>query len=206
MGSETAKRFATRMFSRQAHRYEATLAGRHSARMKKAALTRLEAPLHGALLDVGCGPGLLLASLAANYPGLRLAGLDIAREMVRIATERLGTRAEVELGDAESLPWEDASFNYVFCVDSFHHYPNPKKALIEFHRVLKPGGQVILADPTAPLPVRAVLNSLIRLLRMGEVRIYGRRKLTNLLASCSFQSIDWRSAGSWGFVASARVH
>jgi len=68
MGSETAKRFATRMFNRQADRYEATLAGRHSARMKKAALACLEGPLRGALLDVGCGPGLLLASLAANYP------------------------------------------------------------------------------------------------------------------------------------------
>jgi len=204
MGSETAKRFATRMFNRQADRYEATLAGRHSARMKKAALACLEGPLRGARLDVGCGPGLLLASLAANYPGLRLAGLDIAPEMVRIATERLGARAEIEPGDAESLPWEDASFNYVFCVDSFHHYPDPKKALSEFHRVLKPDGQMILADPTAPLPIRGVLNSLIRLLPMGDVRMYGKQKLITLLDSCGFQSIDWRPAGSWGFVASAR--
>jgi ubiquinone/menaquinone biosynthesis C-methylase UbiE len=206
MGSERAKTFAREMFNHQADRYEATLAGRHSARMKKAALACLEGPLHGALLDVGCGPGLLLASLAANCPGLRLAGLDIAPEMVRTATERLGARAQIELGDAESLPWEDASFNYVFCVDSFHHYPDPKKALSEFHRVLKPGGQVVLADPTAPLPVRSVLNSLVRLLRMGNVRMYGKRDLINLLDACSFQSVDWRSAGSWGFVASARAH
>jgi ubiquinone/menaquinone biosynthesis C-methylase UbiE len=104
MGSERAKRLAREMFNRQAEGYETTLAGRHSARMKKAALACLEGSLRGALLDVGCGPGLLLSSLAANHPGLRLVGLDIAPEMVRIATERLGARAEIELGDAESLP------------------------------------------------------------------------------------------------------
>src|SRR5499426_387897 len=129
MGSERAKKLARHIFNHQAARYEETLAGRHSDRMKKAALACVEGPLRGALLDVGCGPGLLLAKLAAKYPELRLAGLDIAPEMIRVATERLGVRAEIKLGDAESLPWEDASFDYVFCVDSFHHYPHPKRAL-----------------------------------------------------------------------------
>ena len=203
IGSERAKRFARGMFNRHASLYEGTFAGRHSARMKKAALACIEGPLHGALLDVGCGPGLLLATLAVDYPELRLAGLDIAPEMIRVATERLGGRAEIKLGDAESLPWEDASFDYVFCVDSFHHYPNPKRALSEFHRVLKPNGQLVLADPTAPLPVRCVLNSIVRLLRMGGMRMYDERDLANLFDSCRFQSISWRTEGSWGFVASA---
>ena len=84
------------------------------------------------------------------------------------------------------------------------NYPNPKRALSEFHKVLKPNGQVVLADPTAPLPVRCGLNSVVRLLRMGDMRIYDKRDLTNLFDSCGFQSIDWRTEGSWGFVASAR--
>jgi ubiquinone/menaquinone biosynthesis C-methylase UbiE len=205
MGSERAKELARSMFNRHAARYDATFAGKHSARMKKAALACLEGPPRGALLDVGCGPGLLLATLAVNNPELRLAGLDIAPEMIRVATERLGVRAEIKLGDAESLPWEEASFDYVFCVDSFHHYPNPKSALSEFHRVLKPNGQVVLADPTAPLPVRGVLNSIVRLLRMGDMRIYDQRDLTSLFDLCRFRLIDWRTAGSWGFVASARA-
>jgi len=78
MGGERAKGFARGLFNRHAARYEATFAGRHSARMKKAALGCLEAPLSGAVLDVGCGPGLLLATLAVNYPEVRLAGIDIA--------------------------------------------------------------------------------------------------------------------------------
>ena len=203
-GSKRAKRLARNLFNLHAARYEATLAGRHSARMKKAALACLEEPVGGALLDVGCGPGLLLTTLAANYSKLRLAGLDIAPEMIRVATERMGARAEIKLGDAESLPWEDGSFDYVFCVDSFHHYPNPQRALSEFHRVLKPNGQVVLADPAAPLLVRAVLNSIIRFLRMGDMRMYDERGITRLFDSCRFRLIDWRAVGSWGFVASAR--
>jgi SAM-dependent methyltransferase len=97
------------------------------------------------------------------------------------------------------------SFDYVFCVDSFHHYPHPKRALSEIHRVLKPGGQVVLADPTAPLPIRGLLNSLVRFLRMGDVRLYDERWLTRLFDSCRLQPIDWRAVGSWGFVASARA-
>jgi ubiquinone/menaquinone biosynthesis C-methylase UbiE len=65
MGSERAKKLSRGIFNRQAARYEATLAGRHSDRMKEAARACLEGPLGGALLDVGCGPGLLLATHVA---------------------------------------------------------------------------------------------------------------------------------------------
>jgi SAM-dependent methyltransferase len=92
-----------------------------------------------------------------------------------------------------------------FCVASFHHYPHAKRALSEIHRVLKPGGQLVLADPTAPLPIRALLNSLVRLLRMGDMRLYDERWLTRLFDSCRLQPVDWRAVGSWGFVASARA-
>ncbi|MGC1907180.1 MAG: class I SAM-dependent methyltransferase [Candidatus Acidiferrum sp.] len=152
------------------------------------------------LLDVGCGPGLLLAMLA-DSPELKLAGLDIAPEMVRIATERLRTRADIKLGDAELLAWEDASFDYIFCVNSFHHYPNPKRVLSEFHRVLKPDGRLVLADPTAPLPIRGLLNSVVQFLRWGDVRLHDKRGITILFDSCQFQLTDWRTCGFWGFVA-----
>lgn len=203
MGSERAKEFARDLFDRQAVRFETTFAGRHSAKMKKAALACVK-PRRGALLDVGCGPGLLLAMLA-DSPELKLAGLDIAPEMVRIATERLHTRAEIKLGDAESLAWEDASFDYIFCVNSFHHYPNPKRVLSEFHRVLKPDGRLVIADLTAPLPIRGLMNSVVQFLRWGDVRLHDKRGITILFDSCQFQLIDWRTCGFWGFVASART-
>jgi SAM-dependent methyltransferase len=104
MGSERAKEFARDLFDRQAVRFETTFAGRHSARMKEAALACVK-PRRGTVLDVGCGPGLLLAMLAES-PELKLAGLDIAPEMVRIANgtsayacrDQTGRRRVVGLG------------------------------------------------------------------------------------------------------------
>lgn len=203
MAAERAKEHSRKMFNRIASRYEWTMAGRHSDKMKKAALASLDQDVRGSLLDVGCGPGLLLATLAAHYPQLHLAGLDIAPEMIKVAKERLGAGADIRLGDSECLPWPDASFDYIFCVDSFHHYPNGVKVLHEFRRVMTPVGRLLLADPTAPLPIRTILNSLIRLLRMGDVQMYDRRKMTPLLRTCGFRSIRWQEAGSWGFVVSA---
>jgi len=203
MAGERAKQHSRRMFDRIALRYESTMAGRHSDKMKKAVLRRLDHDVRGSVLDVGCGPGLLLATLAQQHTRLQLAGLDIAPEMITVAKERLGASADIRLGDSESLPWPDASFNYVFCIDSFHHYPNGRKVLHEFRRVLAPGGRVFLADPTAPAFLRIILNSLIRLMRMGDVRMYDRRKITVLFETCGFRSIQWQESGSWGFVASA---
>jgi SAM-dependent methyltransferase len=83
MGGEPAKAFARKMFGRIASRYESTFAGWHSGQMKKAALACLDQHACGSVLDVGCGPGLLLAILASQRPELRLAGIDIAPEMVK---------------------------------------------------------------------------------------------------------------------------
>lgn len=123
--------------------------------------------------------------------------------MIRVATQRLGTKADLKLGDAESLPWGDSTFDYVTCVDSFHHYPNPERALQEIHRVLRRDGCFVLADPTAPALVRRPLNSVIHLLRRGDVRMYDRKEITGMLEAVRFKPVDWREVGCWGFVASA---
>lgn len=203
MAAERAKEHSRKMFNRIASRYESTMAGRHSDEMKKAALRCLDHNVHGSVLDVGCGPGLLLRTLAAHYLHLKLAGLELASEMIKVAQGRLGDRADIRLGESESLSWPDASFDYLFCVDSFRHYPDGEKVLREFRRMLTSDGRLLLADPTAPFPLRTILNSIIRLMRMGDVQIYDRRTITALLESCGFASVQWHESGSWGFGASA---
>jgi len=110
---------------------------RHSNRWAhryEAALACLNQPVRGSLLDVG------------------------EPEMIRVATERLKSRADIRLGNAESLPWSDGSFDYVFCVDSFHHYPNPQQALGEFHRVLRPSGRLIMAEEASGVQICHTLS------------------------------------------------
>jgi ubiquinone/menaquinone biosynthesis C-methylase UbiE len=97
---------------------------------------------HGRILDVGCGTGLMSAKLAAS--GRRVCGVDISAGMVARARRRTDPSVEFVEGDAERLPFEIAGFDAVVNLISFHHYPNPSRAVAEFRRVLRPGGRLIL--------------------------------------------------------------
>jgi ubiquinone/menaquinone biosynthesis C-methylase UbiE len=93
------------------------------------------------LLEVGCGTGHWLARLAAR--GVAVAGLDASLEMLAKAREKL---ADVELvhGRAESLPWHDASFDRVLCINALHHFSDKVTFVREARRVLRPGGALLI--------------------------------------------------------------
>jgi ubiquinone/menaquinone biosynthesis C-methylase UbiE len=97
---------------------------------------------HQSILDVGCGTGLMSVKLAAS--GRRVCGVDISSEMVKRARRRGDSAIKFIQGDAENLPPEIGVFDAVVNLISFHHYPNPSRAVAEFRRVLRPGGRLIL--------------------------------------------------------------
>ncbi len=185
--------------------YEATLVDLHSRTMKDAALRHIYRPVRGAVLDVGCGPGILLATLAGENPELRLAGVDSDPETIRVAQQRLGARADLRLGDAGELSWEDRQFDVVTCVNSFHRYPQPRLALAEMHRVLKLGGMLVIADPWAPPVLRQVMNVLRVLQDRANKIMYGRREMIWMLGKEGFEQPTWTHERSIGFVATAMV-
>jgi SAM-dependent methyltransferase len=99
------------------------------------------------LLDVGCGSAGLLKYHAADVR--HVAGLDASEIQVGMARRRLAERiaagtAEIVLGDAAALPWEDGRFSVVTAVAFMEFVPDPLKALSEMHRVLATGGRVVL--------------------------------------------------------------
>lgn len=102
------------------------------------------------LLDVGCGTGSLLMRLSGDAEAAMLVGLDYSPAMLRRLTSRAATsdRANVHAvqADSERLPFADASFDLVTCCNSFHHYPHQALVAREMHRVLAPGGMLILID------------------------------------------------------------
>lgn len=103
------------------------------------------------MLDVGCGTGTLLSLAARDSSAERLVGLDYAAEMVRRAGEKFtqsehSSKLAAVRGDAERLPFADASFDVLTCCNSFHHYPHQAAAIRDFRRVLRPGGMLVLID------------------------------------------------------------
>ncbi|MBI2887495.1 MAG: class I SAM-dependent methyltransferase [Chloroflexi bacterium] len=106
-------------------------------------------PLTGAALDIGCGPGHLTAQLARLSPGLRLVGLDLAPEMLRLASHTYGDadgRLTWQQGQAEALPFPDRHFDLVVSSFSLHEWAEPVCVFDEIARVLKPGGRFAIFD------------------------------------------------------------
>jgi SAM-dependent methyltransferase len=99
------------------------------------------------LLEVGCGSARLIAEQASHVR--HVAGLDASAIQVDMARRRLADRiaagtAEVVLGDAMALPWDDGRFSVVGSLNCLKFVPDPPKALSEMYRVLRSGGRVVL--------------------------------------------------------------
>ncbi len=99
------------------------------------------------LLDIGCGSARLLADQAAHVR--HVAGLDASEIQVGMARKRLADRiaagtAEIVLGNAMTLPWEDGRFSVASSLNCLKFVPDPAKALREMRRVLRPGGRLVI--------------------------------------------------------------
>jgi SAM-dependent methyltransferase len=101
------------------------------------------------LLEVGFGPGTTLARLARSVPAGRVVGVDPSIVMFRQAERRNRAaidagRAELHVARAERLPFGDACFDKALTLHSLGHWAAPDRGLAELHRVLKPGGVLVV--------------------------------------------------------------
>lgn len=100
----------------------------------------------GRVLDVGCGAGNISKVIKQQRPDLEVFGVDISRRATEAAEEDpQGVRFEI--GSVKNLPFEDRSFEAVLVFDLLEHLEEPRQALAEIRRVLKPGGLFILFAP-----------------------------------------------------------
>lgn len=98
-------------------------------------------------LEIGFGSGLFIKKYVSHVS--RIAGLDRSEDMVRLASDinkglvKSG-KAEFKQGDVSSLPWQDNEFSVVVCIETFYFWREPLAALKEIHRVLMPGGRLVV--------------------------------------------------------------
>ena len=98
------------------------------------------------ILDIGSGAGQIMGHLAAAVrPKTRLVGMDLSAGMLTRAEKRVESeQPSYTAADMMQLPFEDATFDCVTCGFVIEHLPDPTPGLIEIHRVLKPGGKMLL--------------------------------------------------------------
>jgi ubiquinone/menaquinone biosynthesis C-methylase UbiE len=119
------------------------------------------------VLDVAAGRGAILFP-AAERVGQhgRVIGIDLSSEMVRETTAEIRstgcTNAEMREMSAEELAFPDGCFDAVTCGFALWFFPNPQRALSEFFRVLKPGGQLAVTTWASDSPIQVLYQQALR--------------------------------------------
>lgn len=100
------------------------------------------------VLEVAPGPGFFAIELA-RLRDFKITGLDVSRTLVEIATENArnaGVKVDFREGNASQMPFAGESFDFIYCSAAFKNFSQPVEALNEMHRVLRPGGEAVIAD------------------------------------------------------------
>src|SRR4029450_3028124 len=116
--------------------------------------------------DVACGTGALTRELAALAPGATVVGLDFSLEMLRRAGH-----GRFAAGDAIQLPLADASVDGITIAFGLRNLPEPGQGPLEFRRVLRPGGRLVVCEfstPVVPVLRDVYRRSLTRPMPVGR--------------------------------------
>jgi ArsR family transcriptional regulator len=155
--------------------------------------------------DLGCGTGQVSQWLAPFSD--RIIAVDASKEMLKAARERLSGQRHVEIrqGSLEKLPIHNAELDVALLLLVLHHVPEPKRALAEAARTLKPGGRLLILDmlPHEREDYRQT---------MGHVWLgISQKQMKEWLRDASFAGIRWqplppetKTKGPSLFVATAR--
>ena len=136
------------------------------------------------VLDVACGPGLVVCAFAAHAK--HGTGIDLTPAMIERARDLQATKGLANVswsvGDVQRMPFPDGEFNVVCCRFAFHHFPQPGLVLAEMVRVCKPGGRVAVVDVVASEDpaVAARLNAMDSLRDSSHVRFMPESELRQL--------------------------
>jgi SAM-dependent methyltransferase len=111
-------------------------------RIIRAVLDGCDLPADARVLDAGCGSGRTLDELG-HYG--HASGVDISQDAVDTARSR--GHQDVRIGAIEEMPFDDASFDLVTCLDVVEHTPDDRRSLGELRRVTRPGGLLLVTVP-----------------------------------------------------------
>jgi ubiquinone/menaquinone biosynthesis C-methylase UbiE len=146
------------------------------------------------LLDVGCGTGLFLAHVLQCAPSARVLGLDLSPHYLARARSLLGQGRRVSLmhENAERLPFRDGWTDLASCIFVFHELPPEARRAVarELHRVLAPGGRLVLCDAAqlSDSPeLQPFLDGFPRLYHEPYFKSYARDDLAALLREVGFE-------------------
>lgn len=146
-----------------------------------------------ALLDLGTGKGDLIEKIIMVFSkenkNLNLIGIDISPKMIEQANKKK-LLAKFKVGDSENIEFKDSYFDIITCINSFHHYSNPKKAISEIQRTLKPNGIIILGEIWLPIFLRNLVNLILPFLKTGDYKIYSAKEIEKIFSNQNIKLLE----------------
>ena len=146
MTSMSMTQASAEYFERVAGEWDSLRSGYFGEAVRDAALARAYLRPDMVVADIGSGTGFMSAGLAPLVA--KVYAVDASEAMLEIGRENLAAfgNVELQLSDGATLPFEDGMLDAVFANMYLHHCPDPRAAIAEMVRVLKPGGRLVITD------------------------------------------------------------
>jgi ubiquinone/menaquinone biosynthesis C-methylase UbiE len=160
---------------------------RRNARLNDVTLALMELKAEDRVLELGFGGGYLLERIIPRLRSGFVAGVDFSPALVENCRARwrkaiAAGRVDVQLGQAEALPYPDGHFTRVSSVNSIFYWSDVQQGLAEIYRVLQPGGKVVLT-----FTCRRDLEK--KRFAQYSVKVYNEQELESMLANAGFREI-----------------
>lgn len=166
------------------------------------------------LLDIGCGAGIFLEMLW--HYGFDVTGLDTGTDLLDMARERLGNRAEFQLGRPEHLPFDDEEFDYAALLTVLEYVDNPEDVLREAIRVSHRGVIIGFMNSFSLYQIQRRLHrpTLEYRHRRHNLNFWSLARMVRRIrpkATLSFRSVllgppnTWKKEGLWGKINSLQT-
>ena len=161
-------------------------------------LNKYELNNNGIMLDVGCGEGRHIFGVMQDYPQMKCVGLDMDNASLNRAEEGYqyfesisNAGAEFIKGSAYSLPFPDESIDLIVCSEVLEHLHEYNDAVVEIHRVLKPGGKFYASVPASwPEKVCWSLSKDYQNQPGGHLRIFNQLELVSEIKESGFKFLS----------------
>lgn len=197
MDNSSHDNFNKRFFDRWSSLYDFGRMTKWFQYSQRLAIDQLSLRENSRIIDIGCGTGYAVLFLGKILGKGKACGIDISNGMIQQAKKKippnLAQNVEFFQASADKIPYPDETFDGVICTNSFHHYPDPFKALSEFKRILRQGGELVILDSARDLSLYVWFWNLFnKIFEKGHVCYYSTSEMEGFLNSSKFSFVELR--------------
>ena len=176
-----------RFFDKFAKNYDRGIFKKYNEKRNKKIISNVNVQNNSKILDAGCGTGEVLRILSEIHKNkiLKLYGIDVSKNMLQVAKNKLKDKAKLKLISVEKANFKNKSFDYIFSEDAFHHYFDYSLTMKNIYRMLKKNGKLIVAD----IDFGFIGNKIFHFLEPGNNKMHSKEEFKKLFQKYNFKSI-----------------